>query len=61
MPPFKAYCAIAKRVIAIAPNEDLGELAELFKMACADQKIPYNGELTRKVIDAVINGRRRRA
>jgi hypothetical protein len=61
MPPFKAYCAIAKRVVQATPDADLSELAELFKCACAKQRIPYDGDITRKAIDAVINARRRRA
>lgn len=60
-PPFKAYCAIAKRVIAAGPEADLGELAAQFKTACAGQQLPYDGELTRRAIDAVFHARRRRA
>lgn len=61
MPPLKAYFAIAKRLIAAAPDADLGELAAQFKAACADQRIVYDGEITRKAIDAVLHARRRRA
>jgi hypothetical protein len=61
MPRFKAYCAIAARVLEATPDADLGELAAQFKLACAGQQIPYDGEITRKAIDAVINARRRRA
>jgi hypothetical protein len=61
MLPFKAYCAIAKRVLEATPDADLSELAELFKCACAKQRIPYDGSITRRAIDAVINARRRRA
>lgn len=61
MPPLKAYFAIAKRLVAAAPEADLGELAAQFKAACADQRIVYDGEITRKAIDAVLHARRRRA
>lgn len=60
--PFKMYCAIARRILEAAGTDaDLGELAEQFKSACAGQQIPYDGEITRKAIDAVINARKRRA
>jgi hypothetical protein len=61
MPPFKAYCAIAKRIHAAAPDADLSELAEQFKTACAGQRIPYDGEITRKAIDAAIFARKQQA
>ncbi len=61
MPRFKAYCAIFRRVLDRAPNADLGELAAQFKDACAAEQMHCDGETTRKVIDAVIHARRRRA
>lgn len=61
MLPFKAYCAIARRVLEAAPDADLSELAEQFKCSCATQRIPYDGEITGKAIDAVLTARRRRA
>jgi hypothetical protein len=61
MPPFKVYCAIARRICEHAPQVDLGALAEQFKAACAAARLPYDGEITRKAIDAVLTARRRRA
>jgi hypothetical protein len=58
MPPFKAYCAIAKRIVASRPEADLGDLAEQFKCVCADQRLPYNVEITQKALDAVLHARR---
>jgi hypothetical protein len=60
MPRFKVYSAIAARVIAAAPSADLGELAAAFKTICAEQDLDYDGEITRKAIDAALNARRRR-
>jgi hypothetical protein len=61
VPPFKVYCALARRLCEQAPQADLGDLAEQFKAACAAARLPYDGEITRKAIDAVQAARRRRA
>jgi uncharacterized protein YdaU (DUF1376 family) len=53
-PPFKVFCAIAAHAIDEAQTADLGAIAEAFKSDCARQRIPYDVEITRKAIDAVI-------
>ena len=50
---FRVFTAIAADVIRHAATEDLGELAEAFKLACAAQGLQPGAELTRKAIDAV--------
>lgn len=59
-PPFKTYCAIAALAVDEAQTDDLGAIAEVFKVHCARQRIPYGADITRKAIDAVIRSRARR-
>ena len=61
VPPFKIYCAITRRVCEQAPQADLGELAAQVKSACAAARLPYDGEIVRKAVDAVLTARKRRA
>jgi len=53
-PPFKVFVALAARVLRETPSDDLGELAEHFKTACAQQGLDYGPETTRSAIDAAI-------
>lgn len=57
---FRVYTAIAAEVLRHAATEDLGELAEAFKVACAGQGLQPGAALTQKAIDAARAGRARR-
>lgn len=59
-PPFKTYAAIAALALDETPTDDLGAIAETFKSLCARQQIPYDADITRRAIDAVIRSRARR-
>ena len=54
--PFRVYAAIATKAIACSLREDktdrLDNVTEWFKQFCAQQGIPYHGEIPRKAIDA---------
>ena len=56
-PPFKVYAAIAGCAVDQTPSGDLGEITEAFKGICVRQQIPYDGEIARKAIDAVLVSR----
>jgi uncharacterized protein YdaU (DUF1376 family) len=60
--PFRVYAAIGALVRRKASTEDVGELMEQFKGACAKQGVPYNSDWARKAIDvALVTTKRRRA
>ena len=59
-PPFKVYCAIAGCALEQAGGRDLGVITEAFKSICGRQQVPYDSEIARKAIDAVIVARSRR-
>ena len=57
---FRVFAAIAADVIQHEGTEDLGELADAFKVACAKQGLQPGAELTRKAIDAAREARAKR-
>jgi uncharacterized protein YdaU (DUF1376 family) len=57
---FRVHSAIAGEIVRAHPTADLGELAELFKSACAKQGIDYGPESTRSAIDAAMRAAAKR-
>jgi hypothetical protein len=59
--PFRVYAAIATKALDQSMREDktdeLGNVAEHFKTLCAQQKVPYDGEIARKAISATVFAR----
>jgi hypothetical protein len=59
--PFSVYAAIATRALDESLREDrdesLGNVAERFKRLCADQRKPYDGEITRRAVAAAVTAR----
>jgi len=58
--PWKVYRAIATNVVRESATDDLGELAEAFKSACARQGLEYPLDVPRKAIDGALAARARR-
>jgi uncharacterized protein YdaU (DUF1376 family) len=56
---FRTYAAIAAQALELAETTDLGELAEQFKTACAQQGLEYDATITQKALDAARAARRR--
>ena len=56
--PFRVYVAIASEALAeslkVDKTDDTSTVSEIFKRACAQHRppLPYDGELTRKAVEA---------
>jgi ribosomal 50S subunit-associated protein YjgA (DUF615 family) len=57
---FRVHSAIAGEIVRAHPTADLGELAELYKSACAKQELDYGPESTRSAIDAALRASAKR-
>ena len=55
--PFRVYAAIAREAVKTAQTDDLGDLAEQFKTACAKQGVPYDASITTKAIQTATRRR----
>lgn len=59
-PPFRVYAAIAARAFDEEPDQDLGTVSERFKRLCAEQRKPYNADITGRALRAVEMARARK-
>lgn len=63
VPPFKVYAAIAQRALDISLRDDksdnVGNIAEHFKILCAKQHLPYGAFITQRAVDAALASRER--
>jgi hypothetical protein len=60
-PPFKVYAAIATKALERSLREDrddsISNVTEHFKLACSRERLPYDGETTRKAVEAALCAR----
>jgi len=61
---FALYCVIAEEALQTSLRDDhtdhSGNVAEIFKTLCARRRLVYDGDLTRRAIDAVLANRDRK-
>jgi hypothetical protein len=63
-PAFKVYAAIASRAIdtslRVDRSDDVSNISEHFKRACVEDRLPYDGDIARKAIDAALHAREKK-